>query len=363
MNTIFRCNKATLVIAVFGALLMLVQHEYNNNKQLVQKKRNLINVSEYNDKDERIKDLEYENAMLLSRSRGGGIKGPIRFSSLPSSEIKLFETWSTKVVGRDRMSDGTGGQSNAGQVPPQVTELGLMSRTKDGLGWEKKWSKRLVNTLMQNVLRDIDISPPHYPDSALQVQQALKDHVINGHFAAKLSPRIMIGGSISPWVESIVLALTGVSKVWVVDYQPIDMSDEDRVECILMDDLKSNRPEELFDIIISYSSIEHDGLGRYGDPVNPHGDMAAVAEFYTLLNPGGLLLLGVPRSHLDVSFVEGNAHRLYNHERREVLTRGFDVIDTVEAQTKSLGWQDQPIMVMRKRMDQLPAMLDHKFSI
>jgi len=28
----------------------------------------------------------------------------------------------------------------------------------------------------------------------------------------------------------------------------------------------------LFDMVFSFSSIEHDGLGRYGDPLNPNGD-------------------------------------------------------------------------------------------
>ena len=51
-----------------------------------------------------------------------------------------------------------------------------------------------------------------------------------------------------------------------------------------------------FTAIISYSSIEHDGLGRYGDPINPGGDVAAMREFWRWIRPGGLLYLGVPRA-------------------------------------------------------------------
>jgi len=45
--------------------------------------------------------------------------------------------------------------------------------------------------------------------------------------------------------------------------------------------------------IVSYSSIEHDGLGRYGDPLNPFGDLEAMKVFWSLLRVGGILLVAV----------------------------------------------------------------------
>jgi hypothetical protein len=41
-----------------------------------------------------------------------------------------------------------------------------------------------------------------------------------------------------------------------------------------------------FDVVLSISSFEHDGLGRYGDPLNPDGDMAAMRSTRRLLKPG-----------------------------------------------------------------------------
>ena len=43
----------------------------------------------------------------------------------------------------------------------------------------------------------------------------------------------------------------------------------------------------------------HDGLGRYGDPLNPDGDLSAVREMRALLKPRGWLLLGVPTNAWD----------------------------------------------------------------
>jgi hypothetical protein len=33
-----------------------------------------------------------------------------------------------------------------------------------------------------------------------------------------------------------------------------------------------------FDAIVTFSSIEHSGLGRYGDALNPWGDIIAIAR-------------------------------------------------------------------------------------
>ncbi len=39
--------------------------------------------------------------------------------------------------------------------------------------------------------------------------------------------------------------------------------------------------------MVSFSSLEHSGLGRYGDQLNPHGDLIAMARYsrtYVVVN-------------------------------------------------------------------------------
>ena len=49
-----------------------------------------------------------------------------------------------------------------------------------------------------------------------------------------------------------------------------------------------------FDAMVTFSSLEHSGLGRYGDPLNPWGDLIAMAQAWCLLKPGARALVGVP---------------------------------------------------------------------
>jgi hypothetical protein len=49
--------------------------------------------------------------------------------------------------------------------------------------------------------------------------------------------------------------------------------------------------EILFDWVTSVSSLEHSGLGRYGDRLNPEGDIDAAGECFCMLKPGGYLFI------------------------------------------------------------------------
>jgi SAM-dependent methyltransferase len=55
--------------------------------------------------------------------------------------------------------------------------------------------------------------------------------------------------------------------------------------------------------------IEHVGLGRYGDKLDPHGSTKAAQEISRVLKPGGRLLLSIP---VGVERVQFNAHRIFS---------------------------------------------------
>jgi SAM-dependent methyltransferase len=59
-------------------------------------------------------------------------------------------------------------------------------------------------------------------------------------------------------------------------------------------------------------TVEHIGLGRYGDPIDPRGDLKAIGELKRVLAPGGDLLFVVPIGKPRIMF---NAHRIYSYEQ------------------------------------------------
>ena len=58
-------------------------------------------------------------------------------------------------------------------------------------------------------------------------------------------------------------------------------------------------------------TIEHIGLGRYGDPLDPDGDLKAMGELQRVVARGGSLLFVVPLGREKTMF---NAHRIYSYQ-------------------------------------------------
>jgi len=100
-------------------------------------------------------------------------------------------------------------------------------------------------------------------------------------------------------------------------FVPVDFLDI-RPADIRLDNLKS-QTADLLKLPFSDNSvesvsclhvIEHVGLGRYGDQIDPDGDLRAIRELTRVLAPGGTLLIAVPVGRSRVAF---NAHRVYDH--------------------------------------------------
>jgi len=80
------------------------------------------------------------------------------------------------------------------------------------------------------------------------------------------------------------------------------------------------RYTESFDFAISFSSVEHSGLGRYGDPVDPFADLTEVQKIKCLLKSKGILYLGLPVGR-DVVGI--NCHRIYGRWRLPLIFSGL----------------------------------------
>ena len=104
-----------------------------------------------------------------------------------------------------------------------------------------------------------------------------------------------------------------------------------------------------YDVGFVYSSFEHDGLGRYGDPINPYGDLESMAKVSCLLKPGALLFFGMPTAEDRVAW---NAHRVYGRARIPLLFAAWDVVDVIgtvdlDRKTKASEMGSQPVWVLK----------------
>lgn len=129
------------------------------------------------------------------------------------------------------------------------------------------------------------------------------------------------------WVECIALNLDAAT-VWTFEYGKV-VSTHPRLKAKPYKEIASDfaaKNARPLDWIASYSSLEHSGLGRYGDPLNPEGDAEAMQQAWCMLKPGGVLLLAFGMTCKDTGFIEFNAHRVYGFRRLAYVARGFELI-------------------------------------
>lgn len=181
-----------------------------------------------------------------------------------------------------------------------------------------------------------------YPGAAKLLISCLKKHNTG-------LKNVAVIGSIDPWVESICLNV-GINDVTTVEYNVPKCSDK-RIKTInYFDFLVQN--EIKYDLIISYSSIEHSGLGRYGDPLNPDGDLETMQDVLKKLKDTGLFIWAAP---VGSDTLVWNAHRIYGKIRLPYIFQGFEIIDWYGSSQDTLFNRpknsfEQPIIVLKKKL-------------
>jgi|GEM_PF-309804 len=170
--------------------------------------------------------------------------------------------------------------------------------------------------------------------------------------------RILVMGSQVPFYEAVCLAYG--AHPTTVEFQKI-RSDHDGVKTMTVAELA--QCQEPFDAAISISTFEHTGLGRYGDPLDPDGDLKAMMMLRTKIKHQGLLFLAVPMSKDTIVW---NAHRIYGHLRFPHLIAGWDLLASAgsHADSKTYAGEPyfQPIHVLRNNTEQHIDILTNLFK-
>jgi len=178
---------------------------------------------------------------------------------------------------------------------------------KDPIFYEK-------GEIEQNVKKVKKRELGRYGETDKWLYQALDKYPIDGKTVANM-------GSTSGFYEAVCLAYG--SKPITIEYN-VRGSNHPKLKFLTPQEYDKN--PIIFDAAMSISSFEHDGLGRYGDAIDPFADFKAMDKMRKMIKKGGWLFLAVP---IGVDKVIWNAHRVYGGARLPLLLAGWRVLDTV----------------------------------
>jgi SAM-dependent methyltransferase len=153
---------------------------------------------------------------------------------------------------------------------------------------------------------------------------------------------VCLMGSMISWYEAVLLAYK--ARPVVLEYHPL-VTQDTRVTYLTRQQFWQ-RPRK-FDLVVSVSNTDHEGLGRYGEPLDPDGDLKAMNRFKKILNPGGKLLLAVP---VGPDALVWNAYRVYGWKRLKRLLREWKPIKYYgfkrENLSREAGYHYQPVFLL-----------------
>ena len=139
--------------------------------------------------------------------------------------------------------------------------------------------------------------PKHYFQQDLYVARQI--------FLANPTRHIDVGSRIDGFVAHVA----AFREIEVVDIRPMESIDEN-IKLLQLDIVdRDSVPHEICDSLSCLHTIEHIGLGRYGDTINPDGWLTALDNLLVILKPGGVLYLSAPIGEGSIEF---DAHRLFS---------------------------------------------------
>ncbi len=125
--------------------------------------------------------------------------------------------------------------------------------------------------------------------------------------------------------STVVPMLFHFSETQILSIDPVSHTAVSRygVHYVQGDCMHTNLEDQSADVVTIISTLEHVGLGRWGDPLNVNGDIQAMREAWRILRPNGHVVLTIPYGYPTVVF---NLHRIYDAGRLRTLIEGFEPI-------------------------------------
>lgn len=125
--------------------------------------------------------------------------------------------------------------------------------------------------------------------------------------------------------HKFVAFLSKVLAVTMVDLRPLALQPDNldfRKGSILNLPFENNSVPSLSSLCV----IEHIGLGRYGDQLDPTGSEKAIQELKRIVQPGGNLYVSIPLDDENRTYF--NAHRAFKEEYLLELFEPFHIVES-----------------------------------
>ena len=228
-----------------------------------------------------------------------------------------------------------------GKIP--IKYLYLEDNNSSEVIWTKEKIKNYMKKyeiwkIRRNLVRGVPYGKYNNKKHLKSIIYALQKYNINKKKTAVI-------GSSSPWIEAILLNFE--NDVTTVEYINTQC-DHPNLKCVnYFTNFKNT--SNLYDCIVTYSSVEHSGLGRYGDPLDPDGDIKTMKDIYKNLKKDGILIWGAP---VGKDKLVWNAHRIYGKIRLPILFKNFKELywdydkETIINNDSGII---QPIVILKKK--------------
>lgn len=128
-------------------------------------------------------------------------------------------------------------------------------------------------------------------------------------------------------IDGFVAHVASFREIEIVDIRPLAASIPN-IKFLQMDLMDAVAPDRtaICDSLSCLHVLEHFGLGRYGDRVDPDGYKTGFGNLVKMLEPGGVLYFSVPMGRQRIEF---NAHRVFGlpHLLEMFEANGFELLD------------------------------------
>ena len=210
----------------------------------------------------------------------------------------------------------------------------------DSSGEVLNWPAALYEDMKDVVKRASKDRGNIYYETDYLLPDAFARHSVSGQTVAVI-------GSATPLYEAYIENYGG--RPLTVEYRPIEHDIKGLLTYTFEEAMEKVKDGSLkADHAFCYSSIEHSGLGRYGDFLDPEGDLVTMDLVKNMVKPGGLFFLQIP---VGADALLWNATRIYGPARLLLLLAGWELVDTFGYQPQLLdrgfGTVSESIFVLR----------------